>query len=178
MRYSILTASLLRPSLLKTCQSIDLQTNGDWEHLIAADCPKLPNHIPMTEDSRRRVICCDMWHNNFGNSCRYNLWEHAKGDYILYCDDDNFYIGTEVFTALEEVTQAWAMFGMRYHGQDSPARRGVYDANTIMHKKEVGRYPNVDDYAADQQLGCELSQFSCQLVDKILIEYPKAQRGK
>ena len=37
MRYTIITPSLARPSLVKLCVSIDNQTNKDWEHIVALD---------------------------------------------------------------------------------------------------------------------------------------------
>ena len=37
MRYTIITPSLARPSLVKLCVSINNQTNKDWEHIVALD---------------------------------------------------------------------------------------------------------------------------------------------
>src|SRR5678815_1672338 len=78
LRYTIITPSLLRPTLKRTCNSIDAQTNRSWQHVIVADCSvedyaNKRDLIP--HDPRRLLMFCGTRHNDFGNTCRYNAWE-------------------------------------------------------------------------------------------------------
>jgi len=40
MRYTIVTPTICRQSLLRLCESIDSQTQSDWEHLVVIDTPR------------------------------------------------------------------------------------------------------------------------------------------
>jgi len=95
-------------------------------------------------DPRRRFIRCGRAHKDFGNTCRWNAWAHARGEYILYLDDDDYYADDKVLETLEQVTQPWAIFPCMRNGEiwlkDPPGlmRTG---SNMFMHRRELGRYP-------------------------------------
>lgn len=188
MRYSIITPTLVRPTLARLCESIDRQTNGDWEHIIMVDVPLivLPAKRAIVDsfpkDPRRKFYRCGKAHKNYGNTCRWNAWEKAKGDYILYLDDDDFYADERVFETLEQVTAPWAIFPcMRvgdYWFHDPPGLLKT-GSNMFMHKRDIGRYPNVPDYCADGMLVEDLKKYTYQAVtDRPLTIYERANRGR
>lgn len=154
MRYSIITPSLIRPSLRKTCESIDRQTNRDFEHIVMIDIPLIlyPEKRELIESlqhSQRRFFRCGRAHKDYGNTCRYNAWAKATGDYILYLDDDDVYTDDRVLETLECVTAPWATFPtMRwgsFYSVDPPGWNKT-GSGMFMHKREIGRYPCMEHH--------------------------------
>src|SRR5882757_9847970 len=124
MRYTIVTPTICRQSLLRLCRSIDSQTQSDWEHLVVIDMPC----DSMTKDQReimasipsqanRSYFYCDRRHNNYGHTCRHQVREHAKGDYILYVDDDDYLAHKDALKALDVIAEPWAVFPVLRHGK-------------------------------------------------------------
>src|ERR1700690_3994298 len=124
LRYTIVTPTLCRQSLLRLCGSLDSQTQPDWEHLVVIDMPRLN----MTENQReilasispkenRSYFFCDRRHNNYGHTCRHLIWEKAKGDYILYIDDDDYLAHDAAVRSLDSVVGTWAVFPVLRHGK-------------------------------------------------------------
>lgn len=166
MRYSIITPTLRRASLLRACQSIDCQTNGDWEHLIGVNRPG-PIDGLITEDPRRHVFNCGPHADDYGNNCRYDMWDRASGDYILYLDDDNYYADADVFSMLEIVTADWALFPLLYRGERTEPIIANADTNCIMHRREAARFPREGCLRDGDRLMVreQLSKFAMQAVD-------------
>jgi glycosyltransferase involved in cell wall biosynthesis len=150
MRYSIITPTLVRPTLKRLCDSIDAQTNGDWEHIIMVDVPLVVNKEKraivesVSGDPRRQVFRCGKNHRDYGNTCRWNAWSQAQGDYILYLDDDDYYADDKVLETLDQVKAPWAIFPCQRCGeywlQDPPGMLKT-GSNMFMHRREIGRYP-------------------------------------
>lgn len=170
MRYSILTPTLCRPSLLKTAESILNQTNGDFEWWIAVDVPliihpekrKIIESLP--KDPRIKIHRCNKNHHDYGNSCRYALHDKAVGDYICYLDDDDMYADNEVLETLNQVTYPWATFPtMRWGSFYSVDPPGFNKSGSGMfiHRREIGRYPCKDH--------CEIHQ---EFMKKAKKEFP------
>jgi glycosyltransferase involved in cell wall biosynthesis len=150
LRYSIITPTLGRESLIKTCESVTNQTNPDWEHIVMIDVPLIVNKqaaaivesIP--KDPRRKFIRCGKQHKDYGNTCRWNAWERASGIFCIYIDDDDMYADNEVLETLNQVTAPWATFPtMRwgaFYSVDPPGfnRSG---SGMFIHRREIGRYP-------------------------------------
>ncbi len=113
--YSIITPTLCRESLLRTCESFDNQIDGSFEHIIAIDVPLIVNKTArelverIPKDPRRKVFRCGQHHNNFGNACRAAMWEKAQGDYVYFLDDDNILADSDVLSRLRVVTGEWAL---------------------------------------------------------------------
>ena len=166
-RYSIITPTILRPSLLKTCESVNTQTCADWQHIVIID-GDFENTIPLEmHHPQRKFLRCERNHNNWGNTCRFNAWMHATGEYIYYLDDDNYLADDRVLETLKSVTADWAIFpilktqwgGLHFF---CPPLRGCSDGGSFIAKREIGRWPecpimtNVIDgrvgYDADGQL--------------------------
>ena len=149
VRYSIVTPTIGRESLLRTCESIDQQTNPDWEHVILVDIPLVINRVQrniieaVPKDHRRRFIRCGRRHNDFGNTCRHNAHSQLRGEYVVYVDDDDYLARPESLAALDGVTRPWAIFptlrvGVVWH-HDPP---GMNRTGTSMfcHRRDAGQY--------------------------------------
>ena len=145
MRYSIITPTILRPSLVRACKSLDEQTCTDWEHIVMVDSDRWNGDllVPLMR-SGRRIIQCAQPHKNFGNTCRHDAWARATGDYILYLDDDCYYADPAVLEDMKVVTKDWAIFpmskpwigGLYFH---CPPQCGFTDAGQMLIKRKIGR---------------------------------------
>ena len=158
MRYSIITPTLARDSLLKTCESIDNQTNPDWQHVIMCDVALIINPDArkviesVKKDPRRRIVRCGKQHKDFGNTCRNNAYQYCSGEYILLLDDDNYYADNQVLETLNQVMKPWATFPMVRMGSHYSAEPGLNrtDSAMIIHKNGIAKYPclsNCSEYA-------------------------------
>lgn len=184
-----MTPTICRQSLLRLCGSIDSQTQSDWEHLIVIDVPR----EQMTQNQRetmaaisprpnRSYFYCDRKHNNYGHTCRHLAWERAKGDYVLYVDDDDYLADKDVLCALDSVTEPWAVFPILRHGQVFlHVPPGLYKTGTGMfiHKKEIGRWPDSDSYEADGLFVEELKRkYAFQVVEsRPMVVQPTSSYG-
>lgn len=189
MRYSIVTPTICRSSLVRLCQSIDRQTQTDWEHLVVIDMPQKSMNgeqkaVLRTIGTRanRSVSYCEKKHKNFGHTCRHHIWEKVKGGYIFYIDDDDYLADAEVLRELDAVTEAWAVFPILRHGKrffNLPPACGGTGTGMFIHKKETGRWPNMDAYEADGKFVEELRRnYAYQPLDvRPLVVQPTSSWG-
>jgi hypothetical protein len=189
MRYTIITPTICRRSLQRLCQSIDIQTQSDWEHLVVVDLPsssltrnqrEVIASIPF--NTNRLYSYCDRKHNNYGHTCRHRIWEQVKGDYILYVDDDDYLADGEVLKTMDSVTEPWAVFPMLRHGKaflHLPPAAGGTGTGMFIHRKVIGRWPDLDSYEADGLFVEELKQkYRYQVLDsRPLVIQPKSSCG-
>lgn len=96
IKFTIITPTLIRNSLLRTCESIDEQTYTNYEHIIIVDLDALSkDDIKVIDNIRlknRQIIYLNKCHNDFGNTPRNIAGRKATGDYIMYLDDDDYHI--------------------------------------------------------------------------------------
>lgn len=171
VRYSIITPTICRSSLLRLSRSIDRQTRGNWEHLIVVDSPQ-----DALSDNQRQAIAsvrrcdnraffyCDRRHNNYGHTCRHQIWSRAQGEYILYVDDDDYLADRNVLATLDSVTLPWAVFPVLRHGHrflHLPPGTMKTGTGMFIHRREIGRWPDSDSYSADGAF-----------VDDLVAKYP------
>ncbi len=189
MRYTIVTPTICRPSLERLCRSIDSQTQSDWEHMVVIDTPrnKLSRDqrkvlASITPKENRLFSYCATRHNNYGHTCRHQIWEHAKGDYIIYVDDDDYLAHKDALRMLDSVAEPWAVFPILRHGKtflNLPP--GTFNTGTGMfiHKREVGRWPDSDSYEADGLFVEELTRrYAYQVLDcEPLVIQPRSSCG-
>ena len=184
-----MTPTVCRQSLLRLCRSIDSQTQSDWEHLVVFDIPG----DRLTKDQRQVVTCipskqnrsyfyCDRKHNNYGHTCRHQIWEHAKGDYILYLDDDDYFADRDALKELDSVTEPWAVFPVLRHGKvffNLPPGVSKTGTGMFIHKREIGRWPDSELYDADGSFVEELKQkYKYQVVgSRPVVVQPKTSFG-
>jgi glycosyltransferase involved in cell wall biosynthesis len=144
-RYTIITPTILRGSLEKTCDSVNSQTCGDWEHIIVVDGPEQIIPYPINHH-QRHFVWCDERHNDWGNTCRRNVWKNALGDYVYYLDDDNYLADDRVLEEFNTVTADWAIFpilkphfgGMHFF---CPPVVGGTDTGSFIVKREFAQWP-------------------------------------
>lgn len=149
-RLSIITPTLCRPTLARLCESIESQTNGDWEHIVKIDVPIVFDTgarklLDSLKHPQRKFYRCGKKHADYGNTCRWNAFDEATGDYIIYLDDDDVLAHDRVFEMLEQVTAPWAIFPIQRCGEfwfhDPP---GLYKTGSGMfcYARSTGiRYP-------------------------------------
>jgi hypothetical protein len=169
MHFSIVTATIVRPTLEKLCRSIDTQVFQDYEHVVVVDIPlkdiTKPQQIRLEEIVRsgdnRTVSFCNQRHQNYGNTCRHLVAPKLKGDYVIYMDDDDYFADNDVLLTLSSVKSDWAVFPIvRYGGwylRLPPASCSTGNA-MFMHKRSLAVYPDTHIYESDGMLIEELKQ--------------------
>ena len=154
---SIITPTVQRESLLRCCASIDEQTFSNWQHVLMVDCENYDAILVDVEHPKRIIAKCDRPHRNSGNTCRHNAWELATGDYVFYVDDDNFLFNFLTLSKIESWLRVanypmWGLFPIFRHGcrffTDPPVPCHV-DTGNVVAKREIGRWPDIPDYASD-----------------------------
>lgn len=97
--FTIVTPTLLRPTLRRTCESIDSQTFTDYEHVVVYDGDlssvnyeqqMIVNDIRKNE--KRKVLCTGKRIRDFGNTPRNLGCKESSGDLIMYLDDDDYHV--------------------------------------------------------------------------------------
>jgi glycosyltransferase involved in cell wall biosynthesis len=164
--FTIITPTVLRETLLRTCKSVDDQSYGEWQHVVMVDRPMelltdgQQDLLKRLAHARREVRFCPQPHKDFGNTCRKNAVDYAHGDYILYMDDDDYYLPG----ALEEIRKGiagispapvWGVFPILRYGQiffRIPPGPSATCNNQFFHQPRAGgrelRYPSAG-YCAD-----------------------------
>jgi glycosyltransferase involved in cell wall biosynthesis len=158
MRFTIITPTLQRNSLVRTCSSVESQSFIDWQHIVMVDRAKL-NHtlLSLIDHPRRSIIKCPIAHHNYGNTCRHNAWELATGDYCLMLDDDNYLADHRI---LEDIAANlddrphWALFPILRRGKlffhDPPGLK-LTDTSNVVVRRDIARWPDISDYTADSR---------------------------
>jgi glycosyltransferase involved in cell wall biosynthesis len=189
MRYSIITPTLIRPTLKRLCDSIDTQTNQDWEHVIVVDCPvtsqKKEILLSLGDDPRRKILTCRTRHpKDYGNTARREAFDSARGEYILQIDDDDYYADSGVFETLTRVTETWAIFPVLAYGEichRDPPGINLTGSAMFMYRRDTGcKFPANRDYSADGQLVEELKlKYKYQSLSDVrpLVVYEQANHG-
>ncbi len=159
--FTIITPTILRASLVEACASIDLQRYPHWQHLVVVDAPE---HDLSAEQSalldkikhpQRQIYYCAVSHQNYGNTCRSEMFRYVRGDYVLYLDDDDVYLG-EVFQTLnQEISdEVWGVFPIERFGElflNLPPRIN-HTSSLQFFSKPLYPWPNNGAYAADGEL--------------------------
>ena len=158
MRYTIITPTILRSTLSRATRSLDVQTNGDWEHLIGVDfsehSEKARERRPMldavTVDPRRKIIWGIEHPTDHGGMIRNACLDVAQGEYILYLDDDDYYMDDGVLQTLCEVTAPWAIYPIENWGIPEVRKDGIGSA-MLMRKRclNVLRWSTTGEYCID-----------------------------
>jgi hypothetical protein len=165
LKFTIITPTLLRPTLIKACESITAQSYVNWEHLVVVDKPgadidKYLSENPTLAHPNRKWFVCSTHHHNVGNTCRSSMFDKLSydTDYVLYLDDDNFYLG-EALQHLNSALQSlpnWGVFPMMRFGEiffNDPPGKNRTDTNQFFHRPRIDgqaiRYLNRNEYCTD-----------------------------
>ncbi len=186
MRYTIITPTLLRPSLARLCDSIDAQTDTDWEHLVAVDTlAHDASLLARVEHPNRRIVFSAHPTGDWASACaaRRSMWPLAHGDYLLYIDDDNYLADNEVLATLRFATKPVVLWGLLFHGVHAsplPIRVGRSDTNQFMVRRDVGRWPERSARDGDGVLIERLTgEHEYEVFEeRALVVYPQERAGK
>lgn len=191
VKFSVITPWLPpRITIHNTISHIDKQTYQNWEHLIAIDRKE---HEPLeSSDPRRRIFECNPEHRNWGNRCRYEMWEKATGDWIIYLDDDDILyencLDRVARWVNDNTTHDWGYFAIKLGAGKFfhyPPQGGLITGGQVFHRK-VGldgapiRWFDTQNMAADWDLVYQqlMPRGEPILIDEILGQLPKHGKGQ
>lgn len=128
-KVSIVTATLNRPSLLDTCESVNSQTFDAWHHFVIGDgiSPTDYNHPQRTTIGFSQPIGAaepakDKPHGTPNPILRWALQHLHLGKYVCFLDDDNTYQShfiEEMVNGLENSTAGIAICPLEdYRNED------------------------------------------------------------
>ncbi len=189
-RLSIITPTICRSSLERLCQSIDSQTDQDFEHIVMVDVPyeSLSQAQAIELDKlrlhpKREIHICSESHKNCGNTCRHNACQFAKGDYIFYIDDDDYFADRDVFRTLRGVDKEWAIFPMMLNGQrflSVPPQGCQISTGNFMHRRGFAEWPDIPNYESDWAIVSDMMQKApYQFLNcRPLVIHPQHNRGE
>jgi glycosyltransferase involved in cell wall biosynthesis len=160
--YSIITPSLLRQSLLQTCDSVTKQTYGKWEHFVICDVEQLDQELlKQIEHPQRTIIQCPHPHRDGGNTCRRSAWPLTSGQWCYYLDDDNFLADEQVLadihaalSPLPEIVQMglFPILRLGHLFYCNPPRSCFVDTLNFCLRREIGQWPDTNCYGSDGYL--------------------------
>lgn len=157
MRFSIITPTLNRESLVRCCDSLDKQTFNDWEHLVCSDGDVRNEEMQEKIQHPQRRLFAAGPTRKWGNFQRWLMWEFASGSYIIYCDDDNEFFHEGALADIDRCLSSagdpdFSLFPIYRHGRlffNDPPGMCMTDTANICIKREIGRWPNVPTREAD-----------------------------
>jgi len=164
---SIITPTLQRESLIHCCRSVDDQSFGQWEHIVVADSDQTDYVLwdwHQIRDERRLLMRSSRVARRWGNFQRWQGWEWAAGDYLLYLDDDNTFARQDALSDIAAFLESthypdWAVFPIMRHGRwffNDPPGMCMTDTANVVVKRELGRWPDIEAREADGVLVEEL----------------------
>jgi glycosyltransferase involved in cell wall biosynthesis len=164
MKFSIITPTLLRPSLTRTCESVQSQTYRDFEHIVSFDGSHHASDSPLPKDII--FVTTGSRVSDFGNTPRHLGWTYAAGDWCLYLDDDNYLaddlVLEDLATAMRD-TPADVGFVLvpvlRFEHiflADPPGVCRTDSANLVI-RREFAEWPSRPEYTADGIFAEELN---------------------
>ena len=187
MKFSIITPTLQRESLVACCRSLDEQTHKDWEHIVSIDGTTLNHELIGSLASNKRRFMAGGPYRNFGNGPRSIAWEYTTGDYVIYLDDDNYFSHPDALADIAFCLTAkpcdWAIFPILRFGQIMiSADPGVCrtDSANMVIRREIAQWPNINDYTADGILAEQLkAKYPFEVFDKVkpIITVPVQSKG-
>jgi hypothetical protein len=166
LTFSVVTPTVLRESLLRTCASVDAQRCGRWQHLVMVDKPQglLTDReaalLGQIVHLQREIRFCEPAHADYGNTCRSEAWKFARGTYMLYVDDDDFLLPDAIATLHNELQRhqplpIWGVFPIERFGQRFliiPPGHSRTCSTQVFHQRLAGgcelRFP-IAEYCAD-----------------------------
>jgi hypothetical protein len=156
IRFSIITPTIQRQSLIAACESVNSQSYENWEHLIQVDRRELNSELmAKIAHPKRTITQCDVEHRDGGNTCRGLAWERAVGQYCYYLDCDNFLADADILADIDSAlisNPAWAVFPItRLGGRffSDPPRSCHTDTLNLVFRHEYAQWPKTDAYGSD-----------------------------
>jgi hypothetical protein len=133
--------------------------------------------ISQIGNPQRIILQCPKAHKNGGNTCRHIAWEYTAGMLLYYLDDDNYLASPAVLEQIAAAAQTpvfhsyWMLFPIFRHGSlfyFDPPKPCYFDTGNAVVRREIGRWPDIPDYASD-------AVWLEQLTNYRYVGYPDAQ---
>lgn len=197
MKLSVITPTIGRDSLYKTCLSVDnlqiVYPAAEVEHIIIVDDPHIQPLVPAK--TYRTVYNLANKSNNYGNTPKHIGWEHATGDFMMYLDDDDYFIfrGNNIQDLYKNMEDSktkgllWGTFPAMRMGEywnNQPPMPGRTMSNQFYHAKydkdeKPIRFPNEEGYAKDGEFidGLQESYAFNILYGEPIVEVPQIGQG-
>ena len=184
--FTIITPTIQRDSLFRAVAALDSQEFIDWEHIISVDQiidrSEVKTEVLALESPKRKIFCVGFKHDNdFGHTARNLAYPEAKGRYLFYYDDDNYFLDG---SALQRIHFALvinqfppvAFVPIRYLSQyffpPNPPRVTQVDMGNIVVQRKIGRFPMGSVYGMDgvfaEQLATAYSCAYCPNMEPVL----------
>jgi len=189
MKFSIITPTLQRESLIRCSESLDSQSYQDWEHIVVIDALDINRDITRRlRVEQRWIVCFGRRFANFGNTPRHLAWKLTTGDYCLYLDDDNYLTDEWCLENIAEalnaagsppfVTFPILRFGVPFHIHP-PGVCQTDSANMVI-RRDIAQWPDIPDYTADGILAARLyAEHGCiPMATPPIITVPVQSKGE
>ena len=182
--FTVITPTILRTSLNKCVDSVKGQCA---QHIVMVDLYGWTN-IKRTQEFEIHIT--GKRYEDFGNTPRHLAWQYAKGDYLIYLDDDNFLYNVHSLRRLavalnESGLPDVAFIPMMMKGNvfmpPRPPVVGAVDTGNIVVKREIGQWPIKGGYEADGHFAEYLaSKYDCVYLPELepIIVMEKSNYGK
>ncbi len=198
--FSIITPTILRPSLKGTCDSIDGQSYEFYEHIVIVDGAEqdVSEAGRVLLDSvrgnpRRRILFAGRKYKDFGNTPRNIASKEATGLYLLYLDDDDYHVNDTLASLVPEIVKHglpdMGVFRCRRKGREFshfPPRLGRTTSCQWVHKRIIGEHdvlwPTHDSsYLSDGLFLEQVKKLTDPVflrTDQVLVHQDQANFGK
>jgi O-antigen biosynthesis protein len=155
MKFTIFTPTILRQSLIKTCESVNKQTYKNWEHIVIVDTEISNNILAKIEHPQRKIIRCKTPHGGWGHQCTHEAYPLATGDWVYRLDDDNYLASDSALMTLSanlDEGYSWAIFPILRYGvtffHDTPEFQKI-DTGSFIVKRQFAQWANSPRYEGD-----------------------------
>jgi glycosyltransferase involved in cell wall biosynthesis len=169
VKFSIITPTVERESLIQCVESVLAQSFTDWEMLIQVDAKRINEPFFERFSSTRKIWVeeCGVCHRNGGNTCRHLAWKRATGDWIFHLDDDNTFASPrtlqQIAKQLENIGDVqWTLWPIFRHGHIfffDPPEPCYFDTGNAVVRREIAQWPDIPDYASDAVWLQELKKY-------------------
>lgn len=116
MTFSIIIPTIFRDTLQRTLDSIEIQSHPDYEVIVIYDgveTPELKTVAEGYETDKVKVHFTGEKSGDWGHTPRKIAWDLVTGDYILYMDDDDWFINDTMAVIAKELGDKrpeWGVF--------------------------------------------------------------------
>jgi glycosyltransferase involved in cell wall biosynthesis len=163
MKFSIVTPTLCRESLLSACRSVNSQTFTDYEHLVSVDLPSITPRqqeiLDTVSHPQRKLFSCGTCHNNYGNTCRRAAIARASGSYVVFLDDDDRFVPDTLEILAKTVTRPWAVYPLLRGGRPYRGEQGFFANGMLCVSRALAQsvpYPEGAGYCEDSKWADDL----------------------
>lgn len=161
MKFSIITPTYARPAELVRCiESVRAQTYRKYEHLICSDGHSASDEQCVKAYNDKRIKYSHVERDGncyYGSMQRNKLIQEAKGQYLIFLDDDNSILPHYLHIANDEIKNEGIMIFKIWHSTASIIPKGneiklgaIDSLNFVVRRDIAERFKwNLSEYSAD-----------------------------